>query len=192
MRVSSSSMVSDLDISECISQILSSNFDAISAPALTVITKYLLNIASFPRDEKYQKINLENKVFCEKVATAKGSLNLLFALGFRMTSSSPNSGSSVLTWSWSSKCPDVSVLCGSVLDIMFQNLETLSVPLDGLQSMRAKVITPSLDAMTHSPTAVEPPTPSFTFDPYKANIIRKAPQVCCFVVVCCRCVNIVV
>ncbi|CAB3226015.1 unnamed protein product [Arctia plantaginis] len=47
------------------------------------LCKYLENLITYPEDEKYQKIRMSNRVFCERVQPIEGAIELLFAAGFR-------------------------------------------------------------------------------------------------------------
>ncbi|XP_052758055.1 UBX domain-containing protein 6 [Galleria mellonella] len=46
------------------------------------LCKYLENIVTYPEEEKYQKIRMSNRAFCERVQPIEGSLDLLLAAGF--------------------------------------------------------------------------------------------------------------
>ncbi|CAH0714904.1 unnamed protein product, partial [Brenthis ino] len=46
------------------------------------LCKYLENIVTHPEEEKYQKIRMSNRVFCERVQPIEGSMELLLAAGF--------------------------------------------------------------------------------------------------------------
>ncbi|XP_047442750.1 UBX domain-containing protein 6 [Mugil cephalus] len=50
--------------------------------AVDIISKYIENICKAPKEEKYRKIKLSNKVFQEKVRPVEGSREFLQALGF--------------------------------------------------------------------------------------------------------------
>ncbi|KAL0860532.1 hypothetical protein ABMA27_009904 [Loxostege sticticalis] len=47
------------------------------------LCKYLENIVTHPEEEKYQKIRMSNRAFCERVQPMEGAMELLFAAGFR-------------------------------------------------------------------------------------------------------------
>ncbi|XP_014359020.2 UBX domain-containing protein 6 [Papilio machaon] len=47
------------------------------------LCKYLENIITYPEQEKYQKIRMSNRAFCERVQPIEGALELLLAAGFR-------------------------------------------------------------------------------------------------------------
>ncbi|XP_045762191.1 UBX domain-containing protein 6 [Maniola jurtina] len=46
------------------------------------LCKYLENIVTYPEEEKYQKIRMSNRVFCERVQPIEGAMELLLAAGF--------------------------------------------------------------------------------------------------------------
>lgn len=50
---------------------------------IETLCKYLENIITHPDEEKYQRIRMSNRVFCEKVQPIEGTSELLFAAGFR-------------------------------------------------------------------------------------------------------------
>lgn len=50
---------------------------------IETLKKYLQNIINNPSEEKYQKIRMSNRIFCDKVANAEGSLEFLKAAGFQ-------------------------------------------------------------------------------------------------------------
>lgn len=50
---------------------------------IETLCKYLENIIAHPDEEKYQRIRMSNRVFCDKVQPIEGTSELLFAAGFR-------------------------------------------------------------------------------------------------------------
>uniref|UniRef100_A0A1E1W611 UBX domain-containing protein n=1 Tax=Pectinophora gossypiella TaxID=13191 RepID=A0A1E1W611_PECGO len=46
------------------------------------LCKYLENIVTCPEEEKYQKIRMSNRAFCERVQPIEGAMELLLAAGF--------------------------------------------------------------------------------------------------------------
>lgn len=52
---------------------------------IQTLTKYLENIINHPDEEKYYKIRMSNRIFCEKVRNVEGALEFLKAAGFRET-----------------------------------------------------------------------------------------------------------
>jgi hypothetical protein len=67
---------------DAIAYLLTSNFDAVSCGAVLTLAKYLLNVLLFPGEEKFRRINTENKTFVARVAAAKGSAEFLLSVGF--------------------------------------------------------------------------------------------------------------
>jgi len=65
-----------------VEQILSSNFDIDCKECCTALLKIVNNIISKPKEAKYRKINIQNTAFNQKVATKKGGLDFLHAIGF--------------------------------------------------------------------------------------------------------------
>ncbi|CAH2986918.1 unnamed protein product [Chilo suppressalis] len=49
------------------------------------LCKYLENIIQHPDEEKYQKIRMSNRAFCERVQPIEGAMELLIAAGFTQT-----------------------------------------------------------------------------------------------------------
>ena len=49
---------------------------------IEILIKYLTNIIQHPTEEKYKKIRMSNKVFCDKVKEVEGALEFLSAAGF--------------------------------------------------------------------------------------------------------------
>lgn len=50
---------------------------------IETLKKYLQNIITNPSEEKFHKIRMSNRVFCDKVASAEGSVEFLTAAGFQ-------------------------------------------------------------------------------------------------------------
>ncbi|XP_039748580.1 UBX domain-containing protein 6 [Pararge aegeria] len=46
------------------------------------LCKYLENIVTYPEEEKYQRIRMSNRAFCERVQPIEGAMDLLIAAGF--------------------------------------------------------------------------------------------------------------
>lgn len=51
-------------------------------PCVETLIKCLENINNNPNEEKYKKIRMNNRMFCEKIKICEGSLDLLHAAGF--------------------------------------------------------------------------------------------------------------
>lgn len=49
---------------------------------IETLKKYLTNIINNPAEEKFHKIRMSNRIFCDKVANAEGSSEFLSAAGF--------------------------------------------------------------------------------------------------------------
>lgn len=49
---------------------------------IETLKKYLQNIINNPTEEKFQRIRMSNRIFCDKVANAEGSSEFLRAAGF--------------------------------------------------------------------------------------------------------------
>lgn len=49
---------------------------------IETLTKYLENILNNPDEEKYRKIRMSNRIFCEKVKDVEGALDFLLGAGF--------------------------------------------------------------------------------------------------------------
>ena len=63
-------------------EVLNSNFDAVSKPAVLTLCKYLFNAFAYPEEAKYRTIYADNRLFLERVAGAKGADNFLLSAGF--------------------------------------------------------------------------------------------------------------
>ena len=50
---------------------------------IETLKKYLQNIIANPCEEKFQRIRMSNRIFCEKVANAEGNVEFLKAAGFQ-------------------------------------------------------------------------------------------------------------
>jgi UBX domain-containing protein 6 len=53
---------------------------------IEILIKYLNNIIQHPTEEKYKKIRMSNKVFCERVKDVEGAMEFLTAAGFSQIS----------------------------------------------------------------------------------------------------------
>lgn len=63
---------------------------------IETLKKYLHNIINNPVDEKFHKIRMSNRIFCDKVASAEGSREFLIAAGFQEQTID---GDNFLVWS---------------------------------------------------------------------------------------------
>ena len=59
------------------------NVPGIASGCLEYLCKYLTNLMKDPANDKFKKINAENKVFKEKIASIFNGVNVLIALGFK-------------------------------------------------------------------------------------------------------------
>ena len=50
---------------------------------IETLKKYLTNITSNPTEIKYQKIRMNNRIFCEKVSNVEGAMEFMKAAGFK-------------------------------------------------------------------------------------------------------------
>jgi UBX domain-containing protein 6 len=63
---------------------------------IETLKKYLHNIINNPNDEKFHKIRMSNRIFCDKVANVEGSKEFLIAAGFHEQTID---GDNFLVWS---------------------------------------------------------------------------------------------
>lgn len=49
---------------------------------IETLSKYIENIVNNPEDEKYRKIRLTNRIFCERVRSVEGGYEFLIGAGF--------------------------------------------------------------------------------------------------------------
>ena len=69
-------------VSEAISYLLTSNFDATSVLCLQTCLKLVDSVLSQPLHPKFRQIKLSNKVIQQKIVQTKGGVGLLEAIGF--------------------------------------------------------------------------------------------------------------
>lgn len=62
--------------------IINCNTKEKSTACIETLTKYLQNILHHPDEEKYRKIRMSNRIFCEKVRDIEGAMDFLLAAGF--------------------------------------------------------------------------------------------------------------
>lgn len=91
---------------------------------IETLTKYLENIVNHPDEDKYHKIRMSNRIFCEKVKNCEGSLEFLKAAGFTQKEID---GEDFLIWDRKN----------------IESLDQLSILLDGL--LCAETISLELD-----------------------------------------------
>jgi hypothetical protein len=138
--------------------LLSNNFDAVSAPAIVTMTKYVCNILSNPEEPKFRTITTSNAVFSSKVGNLPAAVEFLLSIGFEAVAIGQGPPNLVFGSS-----QDISRL-KSALKLLHKAMDGLGVPAE--ERPKVKV------------AAVAPPQPPVPFDPFKPAIIRNAPQVC--------------
>lgn len=62
--------------------ILNCNVKEKAEMCIETLTKYLENIINNPDEEKYRKIRMSNRIFCDKVKCVEGGLEFLHGAGF--------------------------------------------------------------------------------------------------------------
>ncbi len=137
-------------------KIYSNNFDRVTIPALQVIHKYLSNIISDPNEAKYRFINLQNKVFIEKVIPAKYSLEYLASIGFVAAIDSSN----LIHY------PHINI------DILIEQQKVLE---EGLEKLGVTIPLPKTKPLPQIP--LQPVNAAVFFDPFKTSIVRNSQQV---------------
>jgi hypothetical protein len=166
----SSSASSLLSPKEAMHLLLSSNFDAVSKPALITLTKYLLNVASSSPlsifDNKYRIIKLENTVFQEKVLPCKGSMEFLMSVGFI-----EKKNEKILDFSSSEKNDEregtlkderSNDLLEEGINLLYQAMKELDIPYEDQPQRKARtIVTQSLQ-------------PVIPFDPFKPLMINAS------------------
>lgn len=65
--------------------ILNCNTKEKATACIDTLKKYIENIIHHPDEEKYRKIRMSNRVFCEKVQPVEGALDFLLGAGFLET-----------------------------------------------------------------------------------------------------------
>jgi UBX domain-containing protein 6 len=88
------------------------------------LTKYLENITNHPDEEKYRKIRMSNRIFCDKVKSVEGALDFLTAAGFREMNIDDEP---FLVWSMDN---DSTIENLNILLDALQSAETINLELD--------------------------------------------------------------
>ncbi|TMW47706.1 hypothetical protein DOY81_007220 [Sarcophaga bullata] len=113
------------------------NFDMSSfskaEECVKTLNRYLENIIKFPEDDKYYKIRMSNRIFCEKVRYVEGALDFLYAAGFREIQLDDES-----FLIWSKECVEKEYDLASLLESL-QNAEVIPLILD----RNIKILLPS-------------------------------------------------
>ena len=142
----------DATLEGCVSRILECNFDVVTAPAVLTLCKYLVNILENPSTEKYRRINTHNKAFQDKVSRVQGAIDFLLCVRFHFID-----GSLVLE-----QQEDEETLLRRALALLVGMMDSLEIPPEDR---------PTLRKPRNDDRKIEA-----TFDPFKASILRTAPQ----------------
>jgi len=142
----------DATLEGCVSRILECNFDVVTAPAVLTLCKYLVNILDNPSTEKYRRINTHNKAFQDKVSRVQGAIDFLLCVRFHFID-----GSLVLE-----QQEDEETLLRRALALLVGMMDSLEIPPEDR---------PTLRKPRNDDRKIEA-----TFDPFKASILRTAPQ----------------
>lgn len=73
----------DEPISLACAVVLSCNDKEIAEPCIAVLQKYVMNLISNENEEKFKKIKMHNRIFCERVKEVEGAIQFLLAIGFK-------------------------------------------------------------------------------------------------------------
>lgn len=145
--------------------VLTSNFSAVSTPALEIIIKYASNVLSSPHsDPRPRRINLENKTFISKVRPCKGATDVLYALGFRRDDAAPN---------FISINPDdenvteIVRIRTLIRNALAQQSNVDNIPVDVVVHPRDSPALPSSSTSTSSSAA---------FDPFKSQSFSRSAE----------------
>ena len=154
-----------LDSSVYLENILTQNFDKVSIPTIITLTKYINNIIDNPYNDKYRSINMNNKVFQTNIAPVKSSAEYLISVGFII-----NNSNGTLIYPQDSTDPICSKLQIHRNDL-YAAMDRLNIPTENRPQPAQVNSTSNSSSVPHQNI--------ITFDPYKANIVRQAPQVIC-------------
>jgi hypothetical protein len=135
-----------------VSRILECNFDVVTAPAVLILCKYLVNILDNPSTEKYRRISTHNKAFQDKVSRVQGAIDFLLCARFHFID-----GFLVLE-----QQEDEETLLRRALALLVGMMDSLEIPPEDR---------PTLRKPRNDDRKIEA-----TFDPFKASILRTAPQ----------------
>lgn len=135
-----------LSLQEALTLMLSSNFDALTIPALTTIRKIIANIIKTPIG--FREIKLTNAVVREKVLPAKGWEEVMRSIGFELTAN---------------------VLCLPTSQLPLPLPMVYSMLSDALIELGVE-IDPTV------PVEQVRAAPVVEFDPFKTIVTRTAPQ----------------
>lgn len=173
-------------VQDALLHIQQNNFDAVAIPGLILILKYMSNILSNPMEEKYRSINVQNKVFREKIHTMKGGIVLLWACGFQPVFENSNRMSSeagVSIFNSSIYRNDNPELVSMVypnspllaLEANFQIVTQWTTDM-GVESTLIPMIKNQVSGKGESNLAASQ-VAAVPFDPFKSSIVRNSEQV---------------
>jgi hypothetical protein len=154
--------------SDAIAHLLTSNFDAVSGAAVLTLAKYLLNVLLFPGEEKFRRINTENKAFVARVAAAKGSAEFLQSVGFL-----PAAGAGALLLPFDAETRRVDEAWAALRAAM----DELDIPLCDRPPEASMDAAELRRQRAASETARMREQQALAFDPFRSHIVRAAPQV---------------
>eukprot|EP00602_Paraphysomonas_sp_CaronLab_P010681 CAMPEP_0185037322 /NCGR_PEP_ID=MMETSP1103-20130426/31551_1 /TAXON_ID=36769 /ORGANISM="Paraphysomonas bandaiensis, Strain Caron Lab Isolate" /LENGTH=506 /DNA_ID=CAMNT_0027575245 /DNA_START=530 /DNA_END=2047 /DNA_ORIENTATION=+ len=165
-------------VKKAISDLLHSNFDQASRPAILTICKYIDNLISHPGNHKYRVINTGNKIYRDVINGCKGADRVLAAAGF--TAQPPDY--------LPAPAPGRIYFAFEKIDyssVNPANSGSSSVPIAALLEVRKALIN-AMDELeippeSRPPSPTQQPqkqsnTPSIPFDPYKPLIVRTSQQ----------------
>lgn len=151
-----------------VDNLLQRNFDAVSRHAVLTLHKYLSNLLRhLLEDVTYsdsnaplRSINLQNKVFCEKVAPAIGAMDVLLGVGYVQVSAQRLVYLPTVT--------EVSVfhreLLQTTLNLLTEAMDTLEIPVE--QRSRPSPQATAVGVITKVPVVA--------FDPFRSLIVRTS------------------
>jgi hypothetical protein len=174
--------------SESARVLLNDNFDAVTSPAAVTLARYIMNVLLSPQDERFRRINTQNKVFLTKVQPAKGTQEFLCSVGFRPTAADPTVLSLDRTTDGGSSGSSGPALSAAQLGRLEEGWEALQAALTELgvpaaerpaaPSLTAAELRAEREARAQAQQQVQQ---QVAFDPFRAHIVRAAPQVGSFV-----------
>jgi hypothetical protein len=143
-----------------------------------------MNVLLCPQDERFRRINTQNKVFLTKVQPAKGALDFLCSVGFRQTAADPAVLSLDRTIDGVSSSSSGPALSAAQLARLEEGWEALQAALTELgvpaaerpadPSLTAAGLRAEREARAQAQQQVQQ---QVAFDPFRAHIVRAAPQV---------------
>ena len=159
MTIDSPDVTSQIDI--LCSSILTSNFDAVSTPALLLLFKIIVNIQANPQDAKFRQISRDSKAL-SCVVHCRGGLDFLLACGF-----SSDGTKYVLPVAGEGGEGQEARLAAAAASLQ-ASLDQLNVPKEDRAQPKAR-------PATQTPAALAP-APAAAFDLFKSNF-RKVSEI---------------